>query len=42
MVLDWGRSEMVVNSCVEDSGGKNGIEENVEVDSTGGEKKRNQ
>ena len=30
MVLDWGRCEMVVNSC---------LEEDVEVDSTGGEKR---
>ena len=29
---------MVVNTCLEDPGGKNKIEENVEVGCTGGEK----
>ena len=39
IVLGWGRSEMVVNSCLEDVEGRMRlIDKNVEVDSTCGEK----
>ena len=43
MVFDWGRSEMVVNSRLEELEGRiglNRIEDNVEVGSTGGGKKK--
>ena len=41
IVLNWQRSEIVVNSCLKTPGRKNDIkEDHVQVDSTGGEKIR--